>query len=467
MKRNFFSLLILFSVLFVSVCKQQKQVQFSSKGPIGMRLTQSQAAFLDTLQYRTFLYFWNECNPENGLVRDRSTKTSPASTAATGFGVAAWIVGAEHGWITRAQARERVLNLLRFLNSARQSPDSLATGYQGFFYHFLDMKTGLRTWHSELSSIDTAWLLAGIRFARQYFSSSHPDEQQIRQMADQLTFNVNWDFLTIDDAGKYHHTIALGWYPEKGLHHMGWIGYNEAQYLYVLAAGSGYEKAEKAYQAWLSTYEWFEPYKNLGHVGFAPLFGHQYTQIFLDLRGLVDDYMKQKKIDYFENSRRATLSQRQYGKQNPLNWKGYDSLTWGWTACDGPGPKYNFDDRVFHYYSARGMIGTQYIQLDDGTIAPTAAGGSIVFVPEIGLNTLMSMYERFKKRGIWGKYGFVDAFNLTVNWFDKDYLGIDQGPILLMIENLRSGLIWKYCMEDEVIQNGLARLNFAPVKNIE
>jgi len=454
-------------VFFSLSCKQQNQVRFPSKGPIAMRLREAQKAFIDTLQYRTFLYFWNESNPENGLVRDRSTKNSPASTAATGFGVAAWIVGAEHGWVTRAQARQRVINLLRFLISARQSPDSMATGYQGFYYHFLDIKTGLRVWHSELSSIDTAWLLAGIRFARQYFNGSHPAEQQIRQLADQITFNVNWDFLTITDAGKYHGTIALGWFPEKGLHHIGWIGYNEGQYLYVLAAGSGYKNAENAYQVWLSTYEWFEPYEHLGHVGFAPLFGHQYTQIFLDLRGLVDDYMKQKKIDYFENSRRATLTQWQYAKQNPLNWQGYDSLTWGWTACDGPGPKFNFDKRVFHNYSARGIIGTQYIQLDDGTIAPTAVGGSIVFAPEIVLNTLMSMYERFKQNGIWGKYGFVDAFNLTANWFDKEYLGIDQGPILLMIENLRSALIWKYSMEDKVIQHGLERLNFTPINNIE
>lgn len=257
----------------------------------------------------------------------------------------------------------------------------------------------------------------------------------------------------------------MGWYPDKGLHHMGWIGYNEAQYLYILAAGSGYKHAETAYQQWLRDYQWFEPYPGLGHVGFPPLFGHQYTQVFLDLRNRYDDYMKEKYIDYFENSRRATLAQWYYARENPLHWEGYDSLTWGWTACDGPGPTFNHNGSKFRGYAARGMIGKAYIAFDDGTIAPTAAGGSIVFAPEIVVPTLMSMYNRFKHRGIWGKYGFVDAFNLSLDWFDKDYLGIDQGPILLMIENFRSGLVWNYCMQDSIIKRGLKRLNFVQTKH--
>jgi hypothetical protein len=156
--------------------------------------------------------------------------------------------------------------------------------------------------------------------------------------------------------------------------------------------------------------------------------------------------------------------QRFYAIENPFSWKGYDSLTWGITACDGPGEKYNFNNKRFYGYAGRGTSGPDLVFFDDGTLAPTAAGGSIPFAPEICIPTLMSIYERFKDKGIWGKYGFVDAFNLTVNWFDKDYLGIDQGPIVLMIENYRNGFVWKYIMKDKIIKNGLKKLNIQKLK---
>ena len=186
--------------------------------------------------------------------------------------------------------------------------------------------------------------------------------------------------------------------------------------------------------------------------------------MFVDFRGLADKYMKEKEIDYFENSRRATLTQRLYAIDNPLDWKGYDSLCWGLTACDGPGPSYNFNGKEFKTYSARGTSGPDLVHNDDGTIAPTAAGGSVVFAPEIVIPTLISIYERYGKEGLWGPYGFYDSFNPTLDWVDPDYIGIDQGPIVIMIENFRTGLIWEYSMKDPVIKKELKKLGFTKLK---
>jgi len=431
-----------------------------SYSPIKYQMTAEQEAFIDTLQHQTFLYFWEQSNPENGLVKDRSADYSPSSTAAVGFGIPAWAVGAERGWITRDQAAKRTLNTLNFLWNSEQSDATDATGYRGFYYHFLDMKTGERAWNCELSTVDTAWLLGGVRFARQYYDRENSIEANIRRLADLITNRVEWDWTTLPDKGKYGNTVAMGWKPESGFTPFGWTGYNEGLFLYIVAAGSGYQGAEIAYQKWLKYYDWQEPYPELGHVIFMPLFGHQYSHIFVDFRALMDSYMREQGIDYFENSTRATLAQRRYAIDNPMNWVGYDSLTWGLTACDGPGPEYNTNEWKFNRYAARGTSGTGLTHDDDGTIAPTAAGGSVVFAPEVCIPTLMAMKEKYGQSGLWGKYGFVDSFNPTLNWYNEDYLGIDQGPILLMIENLRSGLIWKYIMCDPVILKGLKRLGF-------
>ncbi len=423
-------------------------------------LNAKETVFLDTLQYRTFLYFWQQCNPENGLVKDRSTPDSPASIAAVGFALPAWAIGAERGWIPRTEAAGRTLTALRFFRHAEQSNDTLATGYRGFIYHFLDMDSGQRKWSCELSSIDTAWLMGGIIFCRQYYDRADAAETKIRQLAGELLERIDWDWMTLPESHRDAGTIAMGWFPERGYSKLGWKGYNEALWIYVLAAGLGYDKAQSAYQLWLDDYEWGGGYPGLSHVIFPPLFGHQYSQIYVDFRGMADSYMRQKGIDYFENSRRATLAQRRYAMDNPRQWEGYDSLTWGLTACDGPGPGYNYDDREFYSYSARGVSGPQIVYRDDGTIAPTAAGGSAVFAPGAVIPALMQMKERYGNQGLWGKYGFHDAFNPTIDWYDTDYLGIDQGPILLMTENLRTGLVWKYCMRDSVVRKGLQVLGF-------
>ncbi len=421
--------------------------------------SKDELAFLDTLQYRSFLYFINETNPKNGLVKDRSTTGSPASMAATGFGIPIWALGAEKKWITRDEAAQFTLNLFRFLINSEQSTNSKATGYQGFYYHFLDFNTGKRVWNCELSSIDTGLLLAGIRFAVQYYSEDNSTEKEIRSLAEALTKRVNWSFFEIKKEGAFNHTISLGW-DEKGFNSLGWWGYTEALFLYILAAGADMPDVEKGYQSWLNFYQWREPYgKNSGHVVFPALFIHQFSLLWLDMRGLKDNYMKKKGIDYFENSRRATYVQQKYAIDNPNEWKGYDSLTWGLSACDGPESNNNFDGKVFFGYSARGTSGPDST-FDDGTIAPYAAGSSIPFAPEICIPTLKSMYDRFADKGLWGKYGFMDSFNLTLNWIDKDNLGIDQGPMLLMIENYRSGFVWKYMMKDEYVKKGLEKLGF-------
>ena len=421
-------------------------------------------AFLDDLQYHTFQYFVNEINPENGLVKDRSTADSPSSIAAVGFAFPVWAIGAERGWISKERARQLTLNSMRYFWNSPQGTEPLATGYKGFYYHFIDMKNGQRVWNCELSTIDTAWLLAGVRFASQYYSGSSEQDSEIRALADSLTFRVDWSFFTRPDTMNHPGSVTMSWRPERGWSPVGWVGYNEALYLYILAAGSGYQDAASGYEQWLSHYEWKEPYPELGHAAFPPLFGHQYSHIFVDFRDIQDRYMRDKGIDYFENSRRALLAQRRYAIDNPMQWAGYDSLVWGLTACDGPGIQHSDDVRQFRGYSARGATGPADIEFDDGTIAPTAVGASVPFAPALTVATLREIKRRYGSKGLWGPYGLRDAFNPTLNWIDSDYLGIDQGPIVLMIENFRTGMIWEYCMRDPVIRKGLQVLDFQPVK---
>ena len=268
--------------------------------------TKEDEAFWDTLQYRSFLYFINEINPDNGLVKDRTADWSAASIAAVGWGVAAWAIGAEHNWISREKAAELTLNLVRFLFNSEQSAKPDATGYNGFYYHFLDMVTGKRAWNCELSTIDTSWLLAGIRFAVQYYDRENEIEEEIRNLGDKLTYRVQWDSTLIEKSKHEGHEglIAMGYRPEKGgWGDYGYFGYTEALYLYILAAGTNLVEPMKTYDVWLSGYNWKEPYKGLAHVTFPPLFGHQYSEMFIDFRGLADKYMREKGIDYFENSK--------------------------------------------------------------------------------------------------------------------------------------------------------------------
>lgn len=427
--------------------------------------------FLDTVQTRTFQWFWDVTNAQTGLTPDRWPSLTFSSVGAVGFGLSSYIVGAERGYISRAQAAERTLNTLRYFWQLPQgaSPTGVA-GHMGFFYHFLDLNTGLRYQQVELSSIDTGLLLMGAIACQQYFDRQDPTEIAIRAFTDSLYRRADWQWFVNTPP-----VVSMGWQPESGYNSYNWIGYDEAMFLYVLALGSPTHPIDAAaWDRWTAGYRW-DTYYGQSHVNFPPLFGHQYSHVWIDFRGIKDAYMRGRGIDYFENSRRATLSQRAYAIANPNGWLGYDGDVWGLSAADGPKDTtlvWNGKERRFFTYAARGAAATEV--RDDGTITPTAVGGSVAFAPEITIPALKAMRSRYGE-DLFGKYGFVDAFNPTyrfggplpagrivpgVGWFDTDYLGIDQGPILLMIENYRTGLLWKLTRQSPYVRRGLERAGF-------
>jgi hypothetical protein len=419
----------------------------------------SSSAFLDTLEKRTFDFFWDTTNPVNGLAPDRAPNPPFSSVAAVGFALTAYPIGVERGYITRAQARQRTLTTLKFLLNAPQGPQQHGdTGYRGFFYHFLDMSTGARHHRSELSTMDTALLMGGVLTSQAYFDQDNPSEAEIRADADKLYRRVQWDWAELPSG-----LISMGWRPTTGLFDYGYAGYDEAMLLYILALGSPTHPAEQgAWAAFTSTYHWAN-FRGYDYVNFRPLFGYQYSQVWIDFRGIQDAAMRAHGIDYFENSRRATYAQRAYAIANPDNWKGYGADVWGLTASAGPGNLVVTTDgapeRHYRGYWARGISAEG--ARDDGTLSPSAAAGSIAFAPKIVLPALKTMRDRYGKQ-LFGKYGFRDAFNLTYQggWFAPAYLGIDQGVILTMIENYRSGLIWKLLRKNPYIIRGLERAGF-------
>lgn len=435
---------------------------------------------LDDIEHRTFEFFWQTANPQNGLVPDhfppQPGKSYFSSIAAVGFALTAYPIGVERGWITRAQARERVLATLRFFSHAPQgTSEDEDAGYHGFFYHFLDMQTGLRygRW-VEVSTIDTTLLMAGVLFDETYFNQDDPQEREIRRLAERLYADVDWTW-----AQARSPLISMGWTPGGKFIPSDWKGYDEAKILYILALGSPTHAVKPdAWKAWTSTYHftWGSFMGGKPHIGFAPLFGHQYSESWIDFRGIQDAFMRAHRLDYFENSRRAVIGQHAYAEATSGHFDGYDGTIWGLTACDGPGDttweRPDGTPLVFHGYLARGADVGEI--LDDGTIAPTASIASIVFAPQLVLPTIQAMYARYGK-WLYSKYGFFDAFNPTFRlnaplrsgqvvpnegWFDNQYLGIDQGPILLMIENYRSGFVWKVMRRNPYIRRGLERAGF-------
>ena len=403
-------------------------------------------AFLDLVQQTAFDYFWYEANPSNGLIKDRNTDDSPASIAATGFGLSTLTIGIDRGWISREAGRQRVHTTLQFFRNSAQSPEPNATGYKGFYYHYLDMQTGRRVWDSELSTIDTALLLSGMLHAQQYFDRAHHQEIEIRSLVDELYQRVEWTWMQVRAP-----MISHGWRPETGFIPHDWGGYNEAMILYLIALGSPIDPVHPdAWTAWTSTYSW-ETHYGYDFIAFPPLFGHQYSHGWVDFRDLRDAYMQAKGIDYFENSRRATLANRAYAIANPQGWADYGENVWGLTASDVPTG-----------YNARGAAPAFR---DDGTITPTAAGGSVAFTPRASTEALRYMYDTYRTQ-LWGPYGFKDAFNPSAKWFASDHLGIDQGPFALMIENHRTGRVWDVFMQSAAIQRGLEQAGFVRVDKV-
>ena len=414
---------------------------------------------LEVLQRLTFDYFLKETNPENGLVPDSTRQGAPYSITPTGFALAAYPVGVERGFITRNAGVKRTLTTLRFFWNSPQGPEPDATGYKGFYYHFLDMNTGRRTVNCELSTIDSTFLIAGALTAAEYFNRDTEDEHQIRTLADALYRRVDWQW-----ARDRKDTVTHGWRPESGFLNYRWQGYNEALILYVLGLASPtHPLPEKSYPAWTKTYKWKKLY---GHefLYAGPLFVHQLSHMWIDFRGIKDDYMRDKAIDYFENSRRATYIQQQYAIRNPRGFKGYGEHIWGLTASDGPGPvnkKIGGKLRRFYDYRARGVPNGP----DDGTLAPWAVVASLPFAPEIVLPSLQYFDETVPE--MTSKYGFKCSFNPTFSgasgkkWASKGYYGLDQGPIVLMIENYRSGFLWRLMRRCPYIIDGLRRAGFS------
>ena len=407
--------------------------------------------YIDETARRAFDYFWREANPANGLVKDRSRETSASSIAAVGFGLSAITVGIDREWITRQQGVARTKATLEFFASCPQSSaETGVCGYKGFFYHFLTMQNGERAGTNELSTIDTALLLGGILHVAQYYDGESADETRIRELADTIWRRVDWNW-----AAPRSPLVALGWKPESGFIGFDWRGSNEAMILYILGLGSPtHPLPDGAWDGWTSTYngDWQTHY-GITFLTFPPLFGHQYSHVWIDFRDIQDDFMREKTVetgdtfDYFENSRRATLAQRAYAIANPRRYPNYSAEEWGITASDIPSG-----------YRARGAPPAQN---DDGTLTPTAAGGSYAFTPDISREALRTFYARYRGR-LWGEYGLRDAYNVDVNWFATDVLGIDQGPIVLMIENERTEAIWTSFMTHPDVQRGLERAGFRP-----
>jgi len=418
------------------------------------------APLLDLLEQSAFAYFQHEVNEANGLVRDNTDPAAPASIAGTGFALSSYPVAVERGYLPREEAVHRTRTALRFLWNAEQSDAPDATGAHGFFYHFLDMQSGRRVWHSELSTIDSAIALAGILTSGAYFDRDTEAEQEIRSLADRIYRRVEWDWALNGGAA-----ISLGWRPERAFIPCRWLGYSEALLLYVLGLGSPtHPLPEESFSSFTSTYRWKAIYGR-EHVYAGPLFIHQLSHVWLDLRDIRDAFMQSRGIDYFDNSRRATYVQQEYGRRNPRDFDGYSDSWWGVTASDGPGfmiRRVHGRRRRFYGYHARGAP----FGCDDGTVSPWAVAASMPFAPEIVIPSLRTVDATYP--GPRRTYGYMCSVNFTFHetagddgWISPRDYAINQGPVGLMVENYRSGLIWQLLRGCPCIVRGLRRAGFS------
>ena len=398
--------------------------------------------FLNDLQRRLFDYFWEQSDPQTGIVPDRAridgsqlqdSHRNVGSSAATGFGLTALSIAVDRGWVDRSQALERTRNtLLFFANRAFHK--------NGWFYHWLDTKTGERRWNSEISSIDTALLLAGVLTARQYFRN----DTQIYRLATSIYERVDFRWM----LNGHEVLLSHGWKPETGFIHSRWDTYSEDTILYLLAIGSPTHPIPS--RAWQAL--WRDRYRYEGYVFFTtigvPLFMHQFSHAWVDFRFRRET--QGDRIDYFENSINATLAHRKFCINLSYLFPGYGPDVWGITASD----------------SAKGYLAWGGPPRDpdiDGTIVPSAAGGSLMFTPELSLVALKTMRQKYGEN-IYGRYGFVDAFNPGTGWIDKDVIGINQGIMLLAAENARSGSVWRWFMRNTEVVNAMRRVGLLPYK---
>jgi hypothetical protein len=418
---------------------------------------------LEDLQRKAFLYFVDETNPSNGLVRDKDAKDWPASIAATGLALAVYPIAIERGFIDRKTALANTLAALRFFERSELSEKPDASGIRGFYYHFLDFDSGKRAFDSEVSTVDSAFLFGGMLAAAEYFDGDSAGERRVRELAASLYARAEWNWAKAPDG-----TIRHGWRPESGFVPFSYQGYDEGLLLYILALGSPTHALDaSAFKAWASTYEWKRVY-DIDHLYCAPLFTHQLSHVWIDFREIQDDFMRAKGIDYFENSRRATLIQQRYAMENPLGFKGYSEHGWGITASDGPGPATQKIDgvvREFYDYEGRGAP----FGLDDGTLAPWAVVASLPFAPEIVIPTLHHYVHSLKLHDP-HRCGFKASFNRTFHnhatiagqsgWISPYTFGLNLGPIVAMVENHRSGMLWKLMRGSAPIVRGLRSAGF-------
>jgi hypothetical protein len=423
-------------------------------------MTQSHDKMLHRLQKESFGYFDRECNPSNGLMRDKTDRLAPSSIAVTGFSFAAYIVAVERGFMSRSEALKRTLAAVRFFATSPQDAQPDSTGYRGFYYHFLDMEKGTRASACELSTMDTGLLILGMLVAREYFSRDTARERELRERIGEIYRRVDWSW-----ARNRALTLSHGHVPEKGFLKSRWRGYSEGLLLYILALGAPiHSLSRNSYRAWTRSYQWKRVY-GYDYLYAGPLFIHQFMHAWIDFRGLQDDFMKDKSADYFENSRRATYIQQEYCRRNPLGFQCHSELSWGITACDGPGPCVRrVSGRTVRFlgYHARGAP----FGPDDGTISAGAAVASLPFAPEIVLPTI----EYFLKTEV-GKRdpcGFAASFNPMFSdstpqslWQSKYNFGLNHGLLILMIENCRSGLIWRLMRNCQPIVKGLQCAGFS------
>lgn len=406
--------------------------------PPAYRLTLQDRAFLEDLSHRSFKYFWEKSAPETGLALDRArTDGSPhdenhrniASIASTGFALTALCIAAERRWVAPREARERVRNTLRFI--AERLPHE-----HGWFYHFVNWRTGEREWKSELSSIDTALLLGGVLTARQYF---HNDPEIVRH-ATKIYERIDFPWM----LNNHPTLLAMGWHPESGFIKSRWDTYSEHSMLYLMAIGSPtHPITPDSWYWWVRDWNIYKEYTFLGR---ASLFTHQYSHAYVDFRHLRED--KASRMDYFENSIIATRAHRRFCLDLAKEFPGYSENVWGITASD----------------STKGYLGWGGPPRDpaiDGTVVPCAAGGSLMFTPDITVPALRTMYEKFGHR-IYGRYGFTDAFNPNTGWINPDVIGIDVGITLLSAENLRTGNVWRWFMRNGEIPRAMRLIGLRP-----
>jgi hypothetical protein len=393
-------------------------------------LTESDDAFLEQLEQANFLYFWEQVNPKTGLVKDRANVRAPddhtlGSIAAAGFGLTALCIGEKRGYVSYAEARDRVLTTVRFL--WRKLPQQ-----RGFFYHWGNINTGERVWQSEVSSIDTAILLCGLLTCRQHFVHS-----EINELA-QLIFNrVDWQWLSEDTLILPH-----GWSPETGFLRYRWDSYSELMMMYLLGLGSStHPLPPGSWEAWKRSTFSYDGIKFIG--SFAPIFVHQYSQAWFDFRCKRDTY-----ADYFENSVLATEAHRRFCLDLVKQFPDYDEDLWGITASDS--------EKGYEVWGGPPRTGPL-----DGTIVPCATAGSLPFLPQSIMRVLKTIQFKYGA-GTWCRYGFVDAFNPLTNWYDSDVIGIDTGITMVMAENARSAFVWETFMKNPEAQRGMERAGFKP-----